>query len=64
RSYDARLIVWITHFDFDKTEKSRKDTLPNPLIAEYEKRNKNNTITYSLQPVLNGNSKWKDLPSV
>ncbi|GKB21893.1 hypothetical protein Tco_0855816 [Tanacetum coccineum] len=45
-SYDARLIVWITHFDFDETEKSRKDTLPNPLIAEYEKRNKNNTITY------------------
>ncbi|GJU45132.1 hypothetical protein Tco_1202398 [Tanacetum coccineum] len=45
-------------------KKSRKDTLPNPLIAEYEKRNKKNTITYSLQPVSNGNLKWKDLPSV
>ncbi|GJX81010.1 hypothetical protein Tco_0329159 [Tanacetum coccineum] len=45
-------------------KKSRKDTLPNPLITEYEKRNKKNTITYSLQPVSNGNLKWKDLPSV
>ncbi|GJY39940.1 hypothetical protein Tco_0426304 [Tanacetum coccineum] len=45
-------------------EKSRKDTLPNPLIAEYERRNKRNTITYSLQPVSNANLKWKDLPSV
>ncbi|GJW87133.1 hypothetical protein Tco_0162473 [Tanacetum coccineum] len=62
RSYDARLIVWITHFDFDKIEKSRKDTLPNPLIAEYKKMNKKNTITYSLQPVSNGNLKWKDMP--
>ncbi|GJZ60425.1 hypothetical protein Tco_0616241 [Tanacetum coccineum] len=44
--------------------KSRKDTLPNPLIAEYERRNKRNTITYSLQPVSNANLKWKDLPSV
>ncbi|GJZ58746.1 retrovirus-related pol polyprotein from transposon TNT 1-94, partial [Tanacetum coccineum] len=43
---------------------SRKDTLPNPLIAEYEKRNKRNTITYSLQPVSNANLKWRDLPSV
>ncbi|GJW55846.1 retrovirus-related pol polyprotein from transposon TNT 1-94, partial [Tanacetum coccineum] len=63
RSYDARLIVWITHFDFDKIEKCRKDTLPNRLIIEYEKRNKKNTITYSLQPVSNGNLRWKDLPS-
>ncbi|GJT08040.1 hypothetical protein Tco_0842502 [Tanacetum coccineum] len=45
-------------------EKSRKDTLPNPLIAEYERRNKRNTITYSLQPVSNANLKWRDLPSV
>ncbi|GKB29731.1 hypothetical protein Tco_0869132 [Tanacetum coccineum] len=45
-------------------KKSRKDTLSNPLIAEYEKRNKKNTISYSLQPVSNGNLKWKDLPSV
>nr|GEU66354.1 hypothetical protein [Tanacetum cinerariifolium] len=59
---DLGLIIWITYFDFDKIEKSRKDTLPNPLIAEHEKRNKKNTITYSLQPVLNGNLKWKDLP--
>ncbi|GKA48297.1 hypothetical protein Tco_0741255, partial [Tanacetum coccineum] len=44
--------------------KSRKDTLPNPLIAEYEKRNKRNTITYSLQPVSNVNLKWRDLPFV
>ncbi|GJS28522.1 hypothetical protein Tco_0489142 [Tanacetum coccineum] len=44
--------------------KSRKDTLPNPLIAEYERRNKRNTITYSLQPVSNANLKWRDLPSV
>ncbi|GJS93974.1 hypothetical protein Tco_0800942 [Tanacetum coccineum] len=41
--------------------KSCKDTLPNPLIAEYERRNKRNTITYSLQPVSNANLKWKDL---
>ncbi|GJY58541.1 hypothetical protein Tco_0458433 [Tanacetum coccineum] len=40
----------------------RKDTLPNPLIAEYETRNKRNTITYSLQPVSNANLKWRDLP--
>ncbi|GJT19915.1 retrovirus-related pol polyprotein from transposon TNT 1-94 [Tanacetum coccineum] len=44
--------------------KIRKDTLPNPLIAEYERRNKRNTITYSLQPVLNANLKWRDLLSV
>ncbi|GJY17724.1 retrovirus-related pol polyprotein from transposon TNT 1-94 [Tanacetum coccineum] len=43
---------------------SLKDTLPNPLIAEYERRNKRNTITYSLQPVSNANLKWRDLPSV
>ncbi|GJU41595.1 hypothetical protein Tco_1194552, partial [Tanacetum coccineum] len=45
-------------------EKSRKDTLPNPLIAEYERRKKRNTITYSLKPVLNANLKWKDFLSV
>ncbi|GKA96404.1 retrovirus-related pol polyprotein from transposon TNT 1-94 [Tanacetum coccineum] len=45
-------------------QKSHKDTLPNPFIAEYERRNKRNTITYSLQPVSNANLKWKDLPSV
>nr|GEV81089.1 hypothetical protein [Tanacetum cinerariifolium] len=44
--------------------KSRKDTLLNPLITEYERRNKRNTITYSLKPVSNANLKWKDLPSV
>ncbi|GJU85789.1 retrovirus-related pol polyprotein from transposon TNT 1-94 [Tanacetum coccineum] len=44
-------------------EKSQ-DTLPNPLTAEYERRNKRNTITYSLQPVSNANLKWRDLPSV
>ncbi|GKA78477.1 hypothetical protein Tco_0785014 [Tanacetum coccineum] len=44
--------------------KSRKDTLPNPLIAEYEKMNKRNTITYSLQPVSNVTLKWRDLPSM
>ncbi|GJU73996.1 retrovirus-related pol polyprotein from transposon TNT 1-94 [Tanacetum coccineum] len=43
---------------------SHKDTLPNPLIAEYERKNKRNTITYSLQPVSNANLKWKDLCSV
>ncbi|GJY00419.1 hypothetical protein Tco_0357437 [Tanacetum coccineum] len=42
----------------------RKDTLPNPLIAEYKKRNKRNTIIDSLQPVPNSNLKWRDLPSV
>ncbi|GKF27290.1 hypothetical protein Tco_0083184, partial [Tanacetum coccineum] len=45
-------------------EKSRKDTLLNPLIAEYERRNKRNTITYSLQPMSNANLKWKDFLSV
>ncbi|GKG19836.1 hypothetical protein Tco_0376935, partial [Tanacetum coccineum] len=44
--------------------KSRKATLPNPLIAGYERRNKRNTLTYSLQPVLNANLKWRDLLSV
>nr|GEV96278.1 hypothetical protein [Tanacetum cinerariifolium] len=44
--------------------KSRKDRLPNPLIAEYGKGNKKNTITYSLQLVSNGNLKWKDFPSI
>ncbi|GJZ55539.1 hypothetical protein Tco_0610732 [Tanacetum coccineum] len=43
---------------------SRKDPLPNPLIAEYEKRNKRNTITYSLQPMSNANLKWRDLSSM
>ncbi|GKD29034.1 retrovirus-related pol polyprotein from transposon TNT 1-94 [Tanacetum coccineum] len=43
---------------------SRKATLPNPLIAGYERRNKRNTLTYSLQPVLNANLKWRDLLSV
>ncbi|GKC77376.1 hypothetical protein Tco_1128150 [Tanacetum coccineum] len=51
---DDRVRVW----------KSRKDTLPNPLIAEYRRKNKRNTITYSLQPVSNANIKWKDLPSI
>ncbi|GKB51761.1 retrovirus-related pol polyprotein from transposon TNT 1-94 [Tanacetum coccineum] len=45
-------------------EKSHKDTLPNPLMVEHEKRNKRNIITYSLQPVSNANLKWRDLPSV
>ncbi|GJR76914.1 retrovirus-related pol polyprotein from transposon TNT 1-94 [Tanacetum coccineum] len=44
--------------------KSHKDTLPNPLIVEYERRNKRKTITYSLQHVSNANLKWKDFPSV
>ncbi|GKA57582.1 retrovirus-related pol polyprotein from transposon TNT 1-94 [Tanacetum coccineum] len=44
--------------------KSHKDTLLNPLIAEYERRNKRNTITYSLQPVSNANLKRRDLSSV
>ncbi|GJT63684.1 hypothetical protein Tco_1015164 [Tanacetum coccineum] len=45
-------------------QRSRKDTLPNPLISKYERRNKRNTITYSLQPVSNANLKWRDLPSM
>ncbi|GJS00226.1 hypothetical protein Tco_0316734 [Tanacetum coccineum] len=45
-------------------EKSCEDTLPNPLIAEYKRRNKRNTITYSLQHVSNANLIWKDLPSI
>ncbi|GJX44011.1 putative ribonuclease H-like domain-containing protein [Tanacetum coccineum] len=36
---------------------------PNPLIAKYAKRNKKGTINYNLQPVMNANLKWKDLPS-
>ncbi|GKB49264.1 retrovirus-related pol polyprotein from transposon TNT 1-94 [Tanacetum coccineum] len=44
--------------------KSRMDTLPNPLIVEYERRSKRNTITYLLQPVSNANLKWRDLSSV
>ncbi|GJS78296.1 hypothetical protein Tco_0728177 [Tanacetum coccineum] len=58
---------WLGSFEVGRDEdgnKSRKDTLPNPLIAEYERMNKRNTITYSLQPVSNANLKWKDLPSV
>ncbi|GJZ40093.1 hypothetical protein Tco_0586656 [Tanacetum coccineum] len=46
-------------------QKIRRTTfVPNPLIAEYEKRNKRNTITYSLQHVSNANLKWRDFPSV
>ncbi|GJZ18539.1 hypothetical protein Tco_0554662 [Tanacetum coccineum] len=45
-------------------EKIHKETLPNPLIAEYERSNKRSTITYLLQPVSNANLKWKDFPSV
>ncbi|GKB62382.1 hypothetical protein Tco_0918568 [Tanacetum coccineum] len=41
-----------------------RDTLPNPLIAEYKRRNKRNTITYLLQHVSNANLKWRDLQSV
>ncbi|GJW42361.1 retrovirus-related pol polyprotein from transposon TNT 1-94 [Tanacetum coccineum] len=44
--------------------KSRKDKLPNPLIAEYERRNKRNTITYSLQPMSNANLKSFGVPKV
>ncbi|GJR69708.1 retrovirus-related pol polyprotein from transposon TNT 1-94 [Tanacetum coccineum] len=33
-------------------------------VFSYERRNKRNTITYSLQPVSNANLKWRDLPSV
>ncbi|GJZ45813.1 hypothetical protein Tco_0593409 [Tanacetum coccineum] len=46
-------------------QKIRRTTfVPNPLIAKYERRNKRNTITYSLKPVFNANLKWKDLPSI
>ncbi|GJR11781.1 ribonuclease H-like domain-containing protein [Tanacetum coccineum] len=45
---------------FKTEDKSRKDTLPNPLITEYERRNKRNTMHH----VSNANLKWRDLPSM
>nr|GEU73406.1 hypothetical protein [Tanacetum cinerariifolium] len=35
----------------------------NPLIANFEKRNKHGTIGYHLQQVKNTNLKWRELPS-
>ncbi|GJX20394.1 hypothetical protein Tco_0223071 [Tanacetum coccineum] len=37
---------------------------PNPLIANYEKRNGRGTIEYQLQQVKNANLKWRELPSI
>ncbi|GKG12225.1 hypothetical protein Tco_0346462, partial [Tanacetum coccineum] len=34
----------------------------NPLIANFEKRNKQGTIEYHLQQVKNANLKWRELP--
>ncbi|GJX33027.1 hypothetical protein Tco_0242882 [Tanacetum coccineum] len=59
-----RALAMEAYFNPYSNLKSHKDTLPNPLIAKYEKKNKENTITYSLQPVSNGNLKWKDFPSI
>ncbi|GJW29240.1 hypothetical protein Tco_0046115 [Tanacetum coccineum] len=51
--YDRKMVndvnVEIHGVKFKADFKIRKDTLPNPLIAEYEKRNKKNTITYSIE---------------
>ncbi|GJU00057.1 hypothetical protein Tco_1110395 [Tanacetum coccineum] len=37
---------------------------PNPLTKNYEKRNKQGTIEYHVQPVKNANLKWRELPSM
>ncbi|GJS17012.1 putative nucleotidyltransferase, ribonuclease H [Tanacetum coccineum] len=56
---------WLGSFEVGRAKmETRKDTLPNPLIVEYERRNTRNTITYSLQLVSNANLKWRDLPFV
>ncbi|GJR21580.1 hypothetical protein Tco_0970107 [Tanacetum coccineum] len=36
---------------------------PNPLIANFEKKNKQGTIEYHLQQVKNANLKWREFPS-
>ncbi|GJT77019.1 hypothetical protein Tco_1043744 [Tanacetum coccineum] len=44
--------------------KATQGSYPNPLIANFEKRNKQGTIEYHLQQVKNANLKWRELPSV
>ncbi|GKC95316.1 chlorophyll A/B binding protein of LHCII type 1-like protein, partial [Tanacetum coccineum] len=57
---DARLIVWITNLIL----KATLGSYLNPLIANFEKRNKQGTIEYHLQQVKNANMKWRELPLV
>ncbi|GJY26202.1 ribonuclease H-like domain-containing protein [Tanacetum coccineum] len=47
-----------------KFEKATQSSHPNPLIANYEKRNGRGTIEYQLQQVKNANLKWRELPSM
>ncbi|GJW05134.1 hypothetical protein Tco_1563990 [Tanacetum coccineum] len=43
--------------------KAMQGSHPNPLIANFEKRNKQGTIEYHLHQVKNANLKWRELPS-
>ncbi|GJR90858.1 hypothetical protein Tco_0214869, partial [Tanacetum coccineum] len=43
--------------------KATQGSYPNPLIANFEKRNKQGTIEYHLQQVKNSNLKWREFPS-
>ncbi|GJU73023.1 hypothetical protein Tco_1264428 [Tanacetum coccineum] len=44
-------------------EKAMQGSSPNPLIANFEKKNKHGTIEYHLQQVKNANLKWRELSS-
>ncbi|GJW84058.1 hypothetical protein Tco_0157203 [Tanacetum coccineum] len=46
------------------TGKATQGSHLNPLIANFEKRNKQGTIEYHLQQVKNANLKWRELPLV
>ncbi|GKB23459.1 hypothetical protein Tco_0862860 [Tanacetum coccineum] len=46
-----------------RLEKATQGSHPNPLIENFEKRNKHGTIEYHLQQVKNANLKWRELLS-
>ncbi|GJY81100.1 hypothetical protein Tco_1074133 [Tanacetum coccineum] len=53
--------VFLAHILFPK---AMQGSHPNPLIENFEKRNKQGTIKYHLQQVKNANLKWRELQSV
>nr|GEZ35944.1 hypothetical protein [Tanacetum cinerariifolium] len=58
------IIVFKKLIDFlGSLPKATQSLHPNPLIANFEKRNKQGTIEYHLQQVKNYNLKWRELPS-
>nr|GEU90390.1 hypothetical protein [Tanacetum cinerariifolium] len=46
------------------SEKATQSSHLNPLITNYEKRNKQGTVEYYVQQVKNANLKWEELPSI